>query len=138
MVVIVHVYRLTINARVNRFDTANHYGGAMVAKYSKSTHISESFQPGNGTKYDLCMIYNHESRSYVFCWLNAPSCGRATVLRPDGILHHTYLKEKLSHSNHADIAALLLWIERVTGREIIMPDGFDRGTGLYIVEPLVH
>ena len=110
----------------------------MPAKYTEATHIAESYCPGNGTRYDLSLIFNHDTRTYLFCWVNAPRHGRSMVLQADGFLHYSYLGEKLNHRNDADLAALMVWIRGVTERECGFPPNFDDKTGLYSPNPTVH
>jgi hypothetical protein len=110
----------------------------MPAKYTEATHITESYCPGNGTRYDLSLVFNHKTRTYLFCWVNAPGCGRSMVLQADGFLHYRYVGEKLNYRNDADLAALMVWIRSVTERECGFPPDFDSTTGLYSPNPIVH
>jgi hypothetical protein len=110
----------------------------MPVKYYHATYITESFCPGNGTQYDLSLIYNQETKKYLFSWTNAPNHGRSIVLQPDGYLHYTYLGSKLNHDNHADLSAMLVWIRNVTERECGFPPDFDEKTGLYNPALLIH
>ena len=123
---------------IDRRETETRMGGSMPAKYTEATQITETFCPGNGTRYELSLLFNHESKTYLFCWVNAPGHGRAMVLQSDGLLHYSYLGEKLNHRGDADLAALLVWIRKVTERQCGFPPDFDIRTGLYSPGPTVH
>tara|TARA_R110000787_G_scaffold234276_1_gene341135 strand:+ start:290 stop:475 length:186 start_codon:yes stop_codon:yes gene_type:complete len=60
------------------------------------------------------------------------------VLQAVGLLHYSYLGEKLNYRNNADLAVLMVWIRRVTERECGFPPDFDNITGLYSPNPTVH
>jgi|3_EtaG_2_1085321.scaffolds.fasta_scaffold07647_6 hypothetical protein len=80
------------------------------------------YEPGNGTRYVID----------VTLWSSGPATisldnfnTRAVTLCLDGgLLHWSYLWEKLGLTSEADIAAILAFIRDHLGREVAMPPGF--------------
>ncbi len=73
------------------------------------TTTHESYEPGNGTRYDLFLNKANPSL-YVFAWLNAPGGGRSMYLNPGACAYMSYVAEKLHHGNEADLTAILRWL----------------------------
>jgi len=102
---------------------------------------SESFCPGNGTRYDLLLV--ELDQFYVLCWLNKDGANSGKTMKltkGTNFLHHSYMQEKLNVRSDADIAAVLVWVNRITdGKlDIEVPHGFDGQSGLRLNLTLVH
>jgi hypothetical protein len=73
------------------------------------TYIRESYEPGNGTRYDLFLVRPQEGL-IVFGYLNALGGGRSMLINPDTIVHVSYLSEKIGVRSMSDLAPLLRWL----------------------------
>lgn len=87
------------------------------------------FQPGNGTRYHI--LLNYDTDNVYLTWFRYYSNGLATKLPLNGHIHYDYLRGKLdidsNYISDADIAALLLFIEKNTSNTVSYPPNFEGG-----------
>ena len=88
------------------------------------TAESFTFQPGNGTRYDLVVIDWPEKDQFTISWLNARRAGGTATFNTYGYLSYDYFQEKMRMDSPADTAALLSFVSERYGREVTMPDGY--------------
>ncbi len=94
------------------------------------------YEPGNGSRYSCilteCPGSNGEP-GFLFCWMKRQDSGGNAIWfgRDRGLLHYSYLAEKMEIDLVADAAALLALIRDETGRPVGMPPEFGED-GIWI------
>lgn len=93
------------------------------------------WMPGNGTRYDLLFGRTEYDDRLLLVWLHRGGSGGAAFhWSGDIYLHWTYMAEKMSWHNQADVAAMLAFLADF-GIEVGMPESFNE-EGLYRPEAM--
>lgn len=88
--------------------------------------VGVTYQPGNMTCYDI--FFSDVGDSWVLSWPTLSRGGVSMLIRKDGVLHHSYMQEKLPKLSEADIAPLLVLVMEETGRSVVLPPNYnDKG-----------
>jgi len=107
------------------------------------------YVPGNGTRYEIAIIDNrigqgfhppiehpavYRENSFYFIWMRyGPASGVVAKFYYDSLLHYSYFEKKVGYTvgiGEADTAAILVFLERETGIQVAIPEGYDKN-GLY-------
>lgn len=81
------------------------------------------WQPGNGTNYDINVV-QHDDK-VLLCWmLYGGSGGVCMKFSVGGLLHWSYMSEKLGIKNRADLAGIMGLVHKLGLAEVGMPEGY--------------
>lgn len=86
-----------------------------------------SWEPGNGTRYDLIYGPLGGTNKFLLCWmLKGGSGGKSILWEGNSLLHHGYLEEKMD-IGIADAHGILLFVHS-KGHDVGFPEGreFER------------
>jgi hypothetical protein len=86
--------------------------------------VEVTYQPGNCTLYDI--FFSDVGDSWVMSWPTLSHGGVSMLIRKDGVLHHSYMEEKLPKLQEGDVAALLILVMEETGRPVVLPPNYNR------------
>ena len=96
--------------------------------------MMDAYAPGNGLRYEVMLVRYTDARGVkrtVFTWLNCPFGGRTMRLPAGSSINVKYMAEKMGgHCSTADLVAMMPWIRQHADVEVIVPQGYNRESGL--------
>jgi hypothetical protein len=84
---------------------------------------NHQWQPGNGSNYDITIGVDDDR--VLLCWMkHGGSGGLCMWFQKGGYLDWTYMSEKMSTKNYADLAGILALVHELGLSEVGMPPGY--------------